>query len=197
MLSKSALLHAQGKSQLELSSCNTCYLIFTQKKDVSYKRFVVSLSSFSKQRKEQCVCTPIKPPKSVFCLQLVLLVSLNVRCLYEWAVSFTGWRVKKRDIYPPAPSSFCNLTSPAPGLDLLRLKRNARCIAMAPSSDAVGPCNPSQSFFITQEMERLILSHIALTPLLTLVFSWFHLSRILSVAFIMQRCLSLEHIRAL
>lgn len=51
---------------------------------------------------------------------------------------------------------------------------------MAPSSDAVGPCNPSQSFFITQAMERLILSHIALTPLPALVFRWSDLSLWLS-----------------
>ena len=76
---------------------------------------------------------------------------------------------------------------------MLRLKCNTRCIAMALSSDAVGPCNPSQSFFITQEMERLILSHIALTPLPAPVFRWSHLSRSYSRAFIMKRCLSLEH----
>lgn len=47
---------------------------------------------------------------------------------------------------------------------------------MTLSSDAVGPCNPSQSFFITQEMERLILSRIAPTPSPASVFIRPHLS---------------------
>lgn len=116
-----------------------------------------------------------------FLASLCVSVWNTCLCPWRWAARtnepchFRDKEREERRLTLRSTRLFCNLTSLAAGLNLLSLKCNRRCIAMTLSPDAFGPCNPSQSFFITQEMERLILSRIAPTPSPASVFIRPHL----------------------